>query len=141
MAFDTAGPLTRLKAILDDIADVGETYKGIPESVGKKVTASVSVAGQRLEFDAFAIVQRQAGYFVEFAYRVQGNEGAAEDTLAGFVDAFLAAFYADTTLGGTCDDAELDFSLQDDPTYRPTAGQEFRTFPFLVWAQQRAPVG
>lgn len=134
--FDSVGPLNRLKTILAGIAGVGQTTKGIPESVGARVSASVSVGGQRLEFDAFKILERMTGYFVEFAYRVQGNEGAAEDQLAAFLDAFLAALYADQTLGGTCEGIETDFSLTSDPNYRPTAGQEFRVFPLVVWARQ-----
>lgn len=136
MAWDSAGPLNHLNTLLAGIAGVGQTTKGIPESVGARVSASVSVGGQRLEFDAFKILERMAGYFVEFAYRVQGNEGAAEDQLATFLDAFLTALYADQTLGGTCEWIETDFSLTSDPQYRPTAGQEFRTFSFVVWARQ-----
>lgn len=134
--WDSAGPLNALNTILAGIAGMGTTYKGIPETVGTRVSASVSVGAQRLEFDAFHILERMAGYFVEFAYRVQGNEGAAEDQLATFLDAFLTALYADQTLGGTCQWIETDFSLTGDPVYRPTAGQEFRTFVMVVWARQ-----
>lgn len=137
MAFDSVGPLNYLKTTLAGIAGVNQTYKGVPESIGRRVSAIVAVGGQRLEFEAMRVVARDAGYFVEFAYRIAENdEGTAEDTLAGFLDAFLVALYADQTLGGTCEWIDLDFGLMSDPSYRPTAGQEFRIAPLMVWARQ-----
>jgi hypothetical protein len=137
MPWNTPGVLTAVQAILTGIPGLNQVYKGVPESIGRRVVAVVAIGGQRIEYDAMRVLERQVGVYVEFAYRVaETDTDVAEDTLAGFLDAFLTAFYADQTLAGTCEWSDLDFSLANDPNYRPTAGQEFRVFPFAVWARQ-----
>lgn len=137
MAWDSQAVLSAVEAILTGIAGVGQVYKGVPESIGKRAVAVVTIGGQRIDYDAMHILAREVGVYVEFAYRVaETDQAAAEDTIAGWLDAFLTAVYADQTLGGACEWCDLDFSLMNDPTYRPTAGQEFRLAPVMLWARQ-----
>jgi hypothetical protein len=137
MTLATKVVLNQLVGMVAGIAGIEDAHKGIRESQGPQVSISVSVGGQTLSDKATQLFQREAGYFVEFAYAVEGAEDTAEDVLADALDSFIALWLADRTLGGKCDTSRLDFSLTTDPLYRPTAGQEFRVFPLLVWATQR----
>jgi len=128
----TKATLNAIKSILDAVTGTQATYKGIPESIAAKVTASVSV-GDRVPRDkAAGYHETDINFFVEFAYRVSGAESGAEDTLADWLDAFEEAWLADRKLGNTVRDSSLDFSLSNTPNYRPTAGSEFRVYPVVV---------
>lgn len=136
MGWNSAAVMNQLVAILTGIAGINRVYKGIPQTIDARVTVSVTAGGQRIEFDAFHHLERMAGYFVEFAYRTQGDVAAAEDEVTDFLDRFLLALYADPTLGGACDWIDADFGLVNDPAYRPTAGLEYRVMPVVIWARQ-----
>lgn len=124
--------LNYINGLLGGIAGTQATYKGIPESITAKVTASVSVGDRMPNDKAAGYHETGVNYFVEFAYRVLGNEGTAEDTLADWLDLLLDAWLADRSLGGTVRDSSLDFSTASEPTYRPTAGAEFRVYPVVI---------
>jgi hypothetical protein len=128
----TKAALTQITSMLDAIAGTQATYKGIPESIAAKVTASVSVGDRQPVDKATGYHESGVNFFIEFAYRVAGNEGTAEDTVADWVDAFTDAWLADRTLGGMVRVSSLDFSLAREPQYRPTAGAEFRVYPLVV---------
>jgi hypothetical protein len=125
--------LNQLKTMLDAVTGTQETFKGIPESVDVQVSVSISV-GDREPMDRMAgYHETTINFFVEFAYRVQGGEGTAEDTLADWLDALEETWLAsDRTFGGICRTAELDFSAAREPTYRPIVGDEFRVYPVVV---------
>jgi hypothetical protein len=131
-ATKTKAALNQIKTMLDGIAGTQATYKGIPESITAKVTASVSVGDRTPRDKAAGYHESDVNFFVEFAYRVLGNEGTAEDTVADWVDLFTDAWLADRTLGGVVRTSELDFATATEPAYRPTAGAEFRVYPVVV---------
>ena len=139
MPLNTQVPLDRLITVLQALAGMQQVYRGVPESIGSRVSAYVALAGQRLVDKTGGLVQREARYFVGFAYRVGGAEANAENTLAALVDAFITAMLAErrSNLGGTVDSVSLDLSLSDAPEYQPVAGQEFRVFPVLVLTTQQ----
>jgi hypothetical protein len=128
----TRAALNRIKLVLDAIAGTQATYKGIPESIAAKVTASVSAGDRDPRDKATQLHETDVNFFIEFAYRVSGNEGGAEDTVADWLDLIEDAWLADRTLAGTVRTSSLDFSLSREPNYRPTAASEFRVYP-VVW--------
>lgn len=128
----TRAALDYVKGLLDTVTGTQATYKGIPESIQAKVTASVSVGDRDPRDKATQLHETGVNFFIEFAYRVSGNEGGAEDTVADWLDALEDAWLEDRTLGGTVRTSSLDFSNAGEPTYRPTAGAEFRVYPVVV---------
>lgn len=148
MSFTTSAPLTALQAMEAATTGVQAAQIGAPESFSTRVSAYVTVAGQRIIDKAGGLLQREADYFCAFGYRVAGAEATAETTLAAAVDSFVAAFYAaraartglfavatTQVLSGT-----LDLSLASAPEYRTVAGQEYRILPFLVTVTQQATI-
>jgi hypothetical protein len=133
----TKDVLNHLVTMVQGISGIQDGHKGIQESLDPTVSISVSVGAQVISDKATQLLQREMSFFLEFAYRVAGAEADAEDVLADALDSFIALWLADRTLGGLCTSSRLDFSLTSEPIYRPTAGQEFRVFPLLVWATQR----
>jgi hypothetical protein len=128
----TLGGLTAVKAVLDGIAGVQATYVGIPEAPGARLTVSVSVGDRTLRDKMTGYQEADQAYFLEFAYRVAGNEGTAETQLADWLDLLTEAWLTDRTVGGVFRNSVLDFTLAATPTYRPTAGAEYRVLP-VVW--------
>lgn len=140
MAFDSAAVLSALKAMLEGIAGMQEVFIGPPESLGRRVSAYVTVGGnaQAINDRTPGLLSDERTWFVGFGYRVADQEADAETTLAAFVDGFIRAFYANRTLGGLLlANPRLDFSLTRDPRYEWRAGQEFRVLPIVVIGTQR----
>lgn len=137
MAFDTKAPLAALVALVNSLASMQLAGKGVPESPSRQVTASVTVGGQRPFDKAAGLRAREQHYLIIFRYRLDGDEGAAEDAIADLIDQLEAALYADRKLGGTVESLEADFSAADDPRYVPVAGQEFREYPIVVTVRQQ----
>lgn len=137
MAFNLAGPLNRIVAILTGLSGMQTVYTGVPESIGTRVSAYVTLGGMRVADKATQLLQREQRYFVAFAYRVSGAEATAEADLMTMVDAFIAAIYADRTLNGTAKGVTIDAGLADQPEYRVLAGQEFRVYPIVVGCTQQ----
>jgi hypothetical protein len=141
MAFDSTSPLTALAALLTGLSGVQAVHTGVPESLGARVSAYVTLAAQRVQDKAASgLLQREADYFVGIGYRVAGAEATAEADLAALLDAFIAAVYADRTLSGTVASAGLDLTLANSPQYQAVAGVEFRVYPVIVHTTQRATV-
>lgn len=131
-ATKTRAGLNAIKAVLDGIAGTQQSYKGIPESLVADLTVSVSVGDRLPREKATSLHETDVAYFIEFAYRVSENESTAEDTLADWLDLLEEAWLSDRTIGNVCRTSELDFLSAREPTYRPTAGDEFRVYP-IVW--------
>lgn len=138
MAFDLAGPLNRIVAILTGLTGMQAVSVGVPESLGTRVSAYVTLGGLRVADKATQLLQREQRYYVAFAYRVAGAEATAEADLMAMVDAFIAAIYADRTLAGTARGVTVDAGLADQPEYRTLAGQEFRVYPIVVGCTQQS---
>jgi hypothetical protein len=139
MAFDTAAVANELVTILSGLTGLtttGAVKIGAPESVAPRLSAYVTIGSQSSAPKTTGTTYRDARYFVNLAYRVDGAEATAETTLMGVVDAFLAALYADLTLGGTCGKIEIDTGLADTPDYQHIAGKEYREYPIIVTARQ-----
>ncbi len=136
MAYSTRGPAEALIALLSGLAGLGAVKTGVPESVGKRLEAFVTMGGQTIGAKATGTTYRDARYYVSFVYRLDGDEAAAELALMDLVDAFIMAVDADRTLGGSCQGTAIDPSPADDPEYRNYSGQECRQYPILVTARQ-----
>jgi hypothetical protein len=143
----TLAPLNRLVAVLQGLSGLQQVYVGVPESIGPQVAAYVALAGQSVSNETIDLAQREARYFVAFAYAVAGAEATAETTIAGLIDAFQTALFAERDSGMNAgagplvDSVGWDFSLGDRPDYQPIAGQEFRVWPCLVTVTQHAAYG
>ncbi len=139
MAFNTAAVTNELVSILSGLTGLttsGAVKIGAPESVGPRLSAYVTIGSQSSNLKTTGSTYRDARYFVNLAYRVDGAEATAETTLMGVVDAFLAALYADLTLNGICAKVEIDTGLADTPDYQLRAGKEYREYPIIVTARQ-----
>lgn len=136
MAFNTKSPLGALVTLVTGLVGVQAVYKGVPESISHRVSAYVTLGGQRPYDKAAGLRGREMSYRISFVYRVAGAEATAEDAVADLIDALEAALYADRTLGGTVESLEASFSAADEPRYVPVAGQEFREYPVLVAVKQ-----
>lgn len=136
MAFDSKAPLNRLITVLTSLPGIQAVYKGVPESIGNKVCAYVTLGGQRSFDKSSGLRQREMRYRITLAYRVAGAEADAEDKVAELLDALESALYADRTLNGTVESLEADFSMADEPRYAPVAGVEYREYPIVVTVKQ-----
>lgn len=146
MSLAARAALDALVTMVGGIAGVQATYKGAPESLSNRVSAYVALGAQPQGQKAGGLLERNGEMLVVFGYRVKGAEATAEETLADFIDAFTTQFYADRKNGaGLFDSAttqvqtgELDMTLARSPEYMALAGQEYRLFPIIVTATQRA---
>lgn len=142
MAFDSEAPLDALVTLVSGLSDVQAVYKGVPESNMHRVSAYVTLGGQRVVDYAVGLRRREARYRIVLACRVGGDEAAAEDSVARLMDELEAALFADRTLGGTVESLEVDFSVKhnpryvDDPRYVAAAGQEYREYRVTVIVRQ-----
>lgn len=136
MAFNAQAVADAIKTKLLALSGMGSVQIGVPESVGPRVSAYITMGSMPSVRKTTEVVRREARYFVNMAYRVDGAETTAETTLMGLADAFLSALYADLTLGGTCKSIEIDTGLADTPDYQLRAGKEYREYPFIITAAQ-----
>jgi len=146
LSFTTSAPLTALATMLGSVTGIQDVRTGVPESLSNRVSAYVTVSGQRIIDKASGLLQREADYFIEIGYRVQGAEATAETTVAAALDDFVADFYA-ARKNGTglfleattqVKSGSLDLSLASSPEYRILAGQEYRLQPIVVTVVQYA---
>ncbi len=136
MVFDPAGPGNRLVAIVDGLASVNAQQLGVAESPTGRLTVSVtlgSIASTRI---ATTIAAYDIGYRLLFAYRLDGDEVAAELALMSYLAALYPALLADLTLAGTCEGIEIDTSGADEPEYAMTREREWREYPVRITARQ-----
>lgn len=138
MPINSKTTLNYLMTMTDAIPNVTKVYKGVPESISAGVVAYIALLGQSVPERVQGVIRRRARYMITFAYRVSGAEEIAEDKLAENVDDLISAFFADRTLGGTCNNSEIDLSIPDAPDYRALAGQEYRMFPVVITGIQDA---
>lgn len=136
MAVNTKAAARALKTLISGLAGIGSVQIGAPTSWDKRVSAFVGMGSQQESRKTAGTTARDGRFFVVFAYRVDGAETSAEETLMDLVDAFIAAVQADLTLGGTCRQLDVDTGMADEPDYAFRAGQEFRQFPIVVTARQ-----
>lgn len=141
MNLNTVAPFEYIVAMVDAIPNLTKVYRGVPASIDMGSVAYVALLGQAVPERAQGVLRRRARYMVTFAYKVAGAEDVAEARLAGHADALIVAYYADRTLGGTCDSSEIDLSIPDAPDYRALAGQEYRMFPIVITAIQDHTIG
>lgn len=138
MSYNSAAVASQLVAILSGLPGMGTAQIGVPESVGLRVSAYVTLGSQTTGAKTAGIKQRETRFFVVLAYRLDGAESTAETTLMGLVDAFFQAIHDDKTLGGTVFSADVDSQAADDPDYQLRAGKEYREYPVIVTVTQQA---
>ena len=136
MSYNTKAPAQKLLTIIQGLSGMGSAQLGVPESWGTKVCAYIGMGSQPTVKKATQVIGRDARYFVSFGYRLDGAEATAEEAMMDLVDAFLAALYADMTLGDTCKSIEVDTGLADAPEYQLRAGKEYREYPIIITCRQ-----
>lgn len=144
MAFDSAGPLRAIAALLAALTDengaplLQAVWIGVPSSLSNAVGAWVALSTQQVKRVASGVLQREAAYYVALTYQVTTNQQTAELAIAATIDAFLRALYADLTLGGLAtQDLVIDLSLTKVPLYQKIAEMEYRVFPITLGLVQR----
>lgn len=136
--WSTLGPLTNLKTLVEGLDGVQWTQFGVPNDPPAQVGAFLTLGGQQIDNKATGgLMQRLQTYRVTFCYALDGAEETAETTLAGVIDAFIAAVLADRTLGGTLEALAIDASEADTPRYADIVGAETREYPIRIVGQQR----
>ena len=143
MAYNTKAVAARLESIIEGLSGIGWVQYGAPLSTSKRVGAYITMGSQQSSPKFTGNTVRDARYFVNFCYRLDGAESSAETTLMDLVDAFLQALYDDLTLKDpatgvpTCQGAiGIDTGLADEPHYWERAGKEFREYPIVITARQ-----
>jgi heme A synthase len=137
MSFNTTAVANALVSVLQGLSGMGTVQIGTPESVGPRVMSYVTLGSQATTRKVIGVVTRDTRFFCMFAYRLDGAEAAAETTLMSLVDAFMAALFADLTLGGTVTSLEANSQAADEPDYQLRAGKEYREYPVMVTVTQR----
>ncbi len=132
MSFNTLACGTAIINVLTGLGSLAQVQFGAPDSVGVRVSAFVTMGGQTIGPKTTGTTKREARYFVELAYRLDGTETTAETVMMGIVDAFIAAIFADLTLAGTCQYTEISLALADAPEYRTLVGKEYREYPIVL---------
>ncbi len=141
MTLDTQASFTYIAEMVDGIPGIVKTYNGVPDSIEAGAVAYVALLGQNVPMKVQGVIRRAARIMVTLAYRVIGAEANAEAKLAANIDEIILAYFADRTLGGTCQNSEIDLSIPDAPDYRALAGQEYRMYPIVITAFQDHTVG
>ncbi|HXI16801.1 MAG TPA: hypothetical protein VNM48_10535 [Chloroflexota bacterium] len=151
MALNLLAPKERLITVLGGLATspAVTVITGVPESLPARVSAYITLGPIIPLRGSLGLQKSRVEYLVTFAYRVAGNEGAAEDAILTIVPLFMAALLEErkTRLAGTVvslgeDNAEgapVVFSRASSPEYFPLAGQEFRLYPGIVPTIQQEP--
>lgn len=136
--WSTPGPFAALETLVSGLDGVQWTQVGVPESVPAQIGAYLTVGGQRPgNKTTGGLMQRDMSYRIVFCYAIDGAEQTAETTIAGLIDAFIAAIFADRTLGGTLESLSVDASEADQPRYVDIVGANYREYPIRVTGQQR----
>jgi len=138
VAYDTPGGANALLAVLNTLG-LGGAQIGVPESSPKRVYGTVTAASQAYEKVALGKhaggTSRDTRYTITLAYRLDGDETAAELGLMAKLDALMAAVAigTDTNAGRV---VALDTTLADAPEYQVRAGKEYREYPIIVTLRQ-----
>lgn len=134
--FATDAAVVKVLALLEDVAGVQRVYKGAPESFDTQVSCWAGVGPQPAFNAGTELVGHEVRVYVEFSYAVAGQEAAAEQTLANFLDGFKRAFYADRNLGGVWEAGDIELDVEGRPAYETRGGIEGRVFPLFVVGRQ-----
>lgn len=114
---------------------------GTAELPSRRLAAGVTLGGGRPHRRATGGAwQREQDFFVQFSYRVSGQEAAAEDAICDAVDLFTDDVLADPTLGGLVVNTVVDNSLASNPEYQTWTNQERRLYPVLVTVTQTTQI-
>ena len=136
---DTLGPMVQIQALLEAVPGMGTVQIGAPLSWSTQTSAYITVGKQPTGEKTTGSMFREAAYFVDIGYRCDDNLAGvttAETVLAAALDALQQAIFDDKTLAGTCQNADIDTGLSDEPEYRMRAGKEFREFPVVILCRQ-----
>lgn len=131
-----------LAALVALAAGVASTAGGgTAELPSRRLAAGVTLGGGRPQRLATGGAwTRLQDFFVQFSYRISGDEAGAEDAICDAVDLFTDAVLGDPTLGGLVIGATVDNSLASNPEYQSWTNQERRLYPLLVTVQQTAQI-
>lgn len=144
MTFSTSIGLTKIREMLDAVPGL-EVHVGLPESFTTSTTSFVTMAGQRVyQKTVGSLWQREARYFVGFAYTVEGAEEAAELAIADYVDELIRATILLRNALAASQDATnvtLDLGMGDTPDYQAQLGVEVRIYPAIITFTQQEQIG
>lgn len=138
--FAAGAMLQYVATLVTNLTGIQQVFIGVPESIGARVSAYATLGDLTPRRKANQLAYRDPRVLVTFAYRVQGAEQTAELAIGNLVDELTAAIYADESLGGTSQAAEMDMSMNDQPAYMAVAGTEFRRYLVLITGRQTATV-
>jgi hypothetical protein len=137
MALDFNATLAYLETLLAGLDSLQAGGAGVPTALTNKISASVSQGGLVTDDKTTQVLAAARRYVVVYAYRLDGDERAAEYALGDFMAELITAIYADRTLGGTATNVAIDDSITRMPEYAPVLGQEVRQYRLEVRATQR----
>jgi hypothetical protein len=142
MSFATYPVLQAAQAMLEASLNVQESNIGEPDVAEYRVFAYSMLGGQSMDDEAAGWptggqLVRESEVFVGLAYRVDGKKAEAERVICETVDDFTRRFYADRTLGDTCENGRLDMGLNARPIYGDIDGQMCRIYLIRVLFDQR----
>lgn len=136
--FAAGAMLQQVATLVAGLAGVQHVYIGVPEAIDSRVSAYVTLGDLTPQPKANQLAYRNPEVMVTFAYRVAGAEQTAELLICDLVDELTAAIYADRTLAGTSQSAEMTMSLNNQPQYMAVAGSEFRRYMVVITGLQTA---
>lgn len=136
--FNAAAMLQYIQTLVAGLSGLQQTYIGAPESIATRVNAFVTIGDTTPRPKANQLAQRNPEVMVTFAYRVAGAEQNAELTVCSLVDELTMAVYADRTLGGTSQSAELNMGINREPAYMDIGASEVRRYVVLITGLQTA---
>jgi hypothetical protein len=137
MSFDTRAGAEAILSLLSGLAGIGGAQIGVPESIGPRVYGYVTAASQSLSRKTTkGAYQREARYTATLAYRLDGDEAAAELALMDVLDQFIAALLSNRKLADGSEVTGIDTGLADLPDYIARAAAEYREYPVIITVQQ-----
>ena len=137
MTFDTKGAANAIKDILAGLTGIGGAQVGVPESIGPRVYGYVTAGSMNLVPTVPGTVDRDMRYTATLAYRLDGDEGAAETALMDLLDLFLNELKYGFTLSTGDRVMNVDTTLADTPEYIARTAKEYREYPVVITVRQR----
>lgn len=134
--FAAKAMLQYVAGLVAGLSGIQQASIGVPEALDSRVSSFVTIGDLTPVSQPTQQARREPQVLVTFAYRVGGDESAAELLICDLVDELTAAVYADRSLGGTSQSALLDMRMNAQPTYMSVAGSEFRRYAVLITGLQ-----
>lgn len=126
-----------IRAVMAGLTGIAGAQIGVPESIGPRVYGYVTVGSMAVIPTTPGSVDRDIHYTATLAYRVDGNEATAENSLMDLLDEFLNALQVGNVLGSVGRIMAVDTLLADTPEYIARAAKEYREYPVVITVRQK----